>query len=174
MIASIPVIESSLTTPRVRIVSTDQPWEWLGAGWKDLWRTPLASISYGLIFVVLGYWMVYMVGARFQYVLALTTGFLLVGPFLALGLYDISRRLEAGKSASLGHALTAWRQNALHILIFGILIGILMIIWARLAALLFAFLVLRLLTNQTATGLALTILGTGLSALFGKSNPACR
>ena len=36
-----------------------------------------------------------------------------------------------------------------------------------LAALLFAFLVLRLLTNQTATGLALTILGTGLSALFG-------
>ena len=36
-----------------------------------------------------------------------------------------------------------------------------------LAALLFAFLVLRLLTNQTATGLALTILGTGLSALLG-------
>ncbi len=88
MIASVPVIESSLTTPRVRIVSTDQPWEWLGAGWKDLCRTPLASISYGLIFVVLGYWMVYMVEARFQYVLALTTGFLLVGPFLAMGLYD--------------------------------------------------------------------------------------
>jgi len=138
MVASIPVIESSPTTPRVRIVSTDQPWEWLGAGWKDLCRTPLTSISYGLIFVVLGYWMVYMVEARFQYVLALTTGFLLVGPFLAMGLYDISRRLEAGKSTSLSHALAAWRQNTLHILIFGVLIGLLMIVWARLAAVLFA------------------------------------
>lgn len=35
------------------------------------------------------------------------------------------------------------------------------------ASVLFAFLVLRLLTNQTATGLALTILGAGLSALLG-------
>jgi uncharacterized membrane protein len=55
MAASIPVIESSPTTPKVRRVSSDQPWEWLGAGWKDLGRTPMASIAYGLIFVVMGY-----------------------------------------------------------------------------------------------------------------------
>lgn len=46
----------------------------------------------------------------------------------------------------------------------GMLAGV---VTGALAALIFAFLVLRLLTNQTATGLALTILGTGLSALLG-------
>ena len=50
MVTSIPVVESSLTTPRVRIVSFDQPWEWLAAGWKDLWRAPIASIPYGLLY----------------------------------------------------------------------------------------------------------------------------
>jgi hypothetical protein len=39
MVTSIPVVESSLTTPRVRLVSFDQPWEWLAAGWKDLYVT---------------------------------------------------------------------------------------------------------------------------------------
>ena len=96
MVTSIPVVESSLTTPRVRLVSFDQPWEWLAAGWKDLWRAPVASIPYGLLFVVMGYVLVYLVESSFQYALALTTGFLLAGPFLAMGLYDISRRLEAG------------------------------------------------------------------------------
>jgi len=60
MVATIPVIESSLTTPRVRLISMDQPWEWLGAGWKDLWRVPSASIAYGLLFVIMGYLMVYL------------------------------------------------------------------------------------------------------------------
>ena len=86
MVASIPVIESSLTTPKVRIVSIDQPWEWLGAGWKDLWRAPAASISYGLIFVVMGYFLVHLVDAQFQYALALTTGFLLGWPVPGDGL----------------------------------------------------------------------------------------
>ncbi len=141
MVASIPVIEGSLTTPKVRIIPVERPWEWLGAGWKDLWRTPAASLFHGLIFVILGYLVVYMVQVRFQYVLALTSGFLLVGPFLAMGLYDLSRRLEAGEPATLGHALTAWRRNAAPILTFGGLIGLLMIVWARLSALLFGVIV---------------------------------
>jgi uncharacterized membrane protein len=166
MVASIPVIESSPTTPRVRIVSTDQPWEWLGAGWKDLWRAPAASISYGLIFVVMGYFLVYLVEARFQYALALTTGFLLAGPFLAMGLYDLSRRLEAGESATLGHALTAWRRNAPPILIFGGLISLLMIVWARLSAVLFAVIVGgRNLTLDGSTA-QLFFSGSGLTFLL--------
>jgi len=92
MVSPIPVVESSLTTPRVRTIQIDQPWEWLGAGWKDLWRAPAVSIPYGLLFVVMGYGLVYLVVSRFQYALALTTGFLLAGPFLSMGLYDISRR----------------------------------------------------------------------------------
>lgn len=141
MVTSIPVIENSLTTPKVRVVSINQPWEWLGAGWKDLWQVPAASIPYGLIFMVMGYLLVYLVDAQFQYALALTTGFLLAGPFLAMGLYDLSRRLEAGEPATMGRVLMAWRRNPLPILMFGGLIGLLMIVWVRLSAVLFGVIV---------------------------------
>ena len=138
MATATPVIESSLTTPKVRSISVEQPWQWLAAGWKDLWRAPTVSIPYGLIFVVMGYALVYTIETRFQYALALTTGFLLVGPFLSMGLYDVSRRLEAGRTPTLPLALTAWRNNLLPIALFGLLIGLLMIVWVRLASLLFA------------------------------------
>ena len=141
MVASARVVESSLTTTRVRLIAIDRPWEWLGAGWKDLWRAPTTSIPYGLLFVAMGYLLVYLIEGQFQHALALTTGFLLAGPFLSMGLYDISRRLEAGEPATLGHALMAWQRNVLPILMFGGLIGLLMIVWARLSAVLFGVIV---------------------------------
>lgn len=164
MAMSTSVIESSLTTPKVRTISFEQPWEWLGAGWKDLWRAPAASISYGLLFVIMGYALVYLIVTRFQFALALTTGFMLVGPFLAMGLYDISRRLEANKTPTLGLALTAWRYNALPILLFGLLIGLLMIVWVRLSALLFAVTVRNLTLDSSATELFFS--GSGLTFLI--------
>ena len=164
MAVSTSVIESSLTTPKVRAISFEQPWEWLGAGWKDLWRAPAASITYGLLFVVMGYALVYLIVTRFQFALALTTGFMLAGPFLAMGLYDISRRLEANKTPTLGLALTAWRHNTLPILLFGLLIGLLMIVWVRLSALLFAVTVRNLTLDSSAAELFFS--GSGLTFLI--------
>ena len=162
----IPVFESSVNTPKVRIISSNQPWEWLGAGWKDLWQAPTVSIPYGLIFVVMGYILVYIVKGQFHYVLALTSGFLLAGPFLGVGLYDISRRLEAGQTPTLGNAVTAWRHNASQILLFGTLSGILVVIWARLAALLFAVIAGgRNLTTDTAIS-QLFFSGSGFTFLI--------
>lgn len=164
MVASIPVVESSLTTPRVRIIATDRPWEWLGSGWKDLWRAPATSIPYGLLFVAMGYLLVYLIEGQFQYALALTTGFLLAGPFLSMGLYDISRRLEAGEPATLGHALMAWQRNVLPILMFGGLIGLLMIVWARLSAVLFG--VIMGGRNLTLDGSAAQLFFSGSGLMF--------
>jgi uncharacterized membrane protein len=166
MASSIPVVESSLTTPRVRIISVNEPWDWLAAGWKDLWRAPMVSIPYGLLFVVMGYLLIYLVEGQFQYALALTTGFLLAGPFLAMGLYDISRRLEAGQPATLGHALTAWRNNVMPILLFGIMIGLLMILWARLSALLFAVVIAGRSTTLDTTVSQIFFSGSGLTFLL--------
>jgi uncharacterized membrane protein len=166
MVASIHVVESSLTTPRVRIIAIDRPWEWLGAGWKDLWQAPATSIPYGLLFVAMGYLLVYLIEGQFQYALALTTGFLLAGPFLSMGLYDISRRLEAGEPATLGHALMAWRRNVLPILMFGGLIGLLMIIWARLSAVLFGVIVGGRDLTVDGSAAQLFFSGSGLTFLI--------
>ena len=166
MADTIPVVESSLTTPKIRIIAIDRPWEWLGAGWKDLWQAPAASIPYGLIFLVMGYVLVYLVEAQFHYALALTTGFLLAGPFLAMGLYDISRRLQMEKPATLGHALTAWRHNTMPILLFGIAIGLLMIIWARLSAVLFGVIATSQNMTLSSTVSQLFFSGSGLTFLL--------
>ena len=164
--SSIPVVESSLSTPKVRLVSLDHPWQWLAAGWKDLWQAPATSISYGLLFVIMGYLLVYLVEARFHYALALTTGFLLAGPFLAMGLYDISRRLQNNEPVHLGHALFAWSRNPLPILLFGLLLGLLMIVWARLSAVLFGVLAGgRELTLDPSTA-QLFFSGSGLTFLL--------
>jgi uncharacterized membrane protein len=137
MAQSVPVIESSLTTPRVRKITADQPWEWLAAGWRNTWQTPLPSFFYGIVFVIMGYFLVLMVTEKFYLALALTTGFLLLGPFLAMGLYDLSRHLEKGEPVSLGHSMLAWRHNTMAILLFGIVVGLIMIVWIRLSGLIF-------------------------------------
>ena len=163
---TIPVSESALPVPNVRRITTRQPWQWLGAGWNDLWRAPAASLAYGLLFVLMGYLLVSTVEGQFHSVLALTTGFLLVGPFLALGLYDISRRLEAGEPVSLGQALTAWRANALSIALFGLVLGLLMIVWARLAAVLFAVLMGGRALSLEASAAQIFFTGSGLTFLL--------
>ena len=163
MTTTIPVSESALSIPNVRRITTRQPWQWLGAGWRDLWRAPAASLAYGLLFVLMGYLLVYTVEGQFQSVLALTTGFLLVGPFLAMGLYDISRRLEAGEPVSLGRALTAWRGNVLPIALFGVVVGLLMIVWSRVAVVLFAVLMGGRTLRLDASAAQFLFSGSGLT-----------
>ncbi|MDS4069073.1 MAG: DUF2189 domain-containing protein [Candidatus Competibacter sp.] len=166
MTTTILISESALPTPNVRRIATNQPWEWLAAGWNDLWRAPSASIAYGLLFVLMGYLLVSTVEGQFHSALALTTGFLLVGPFLALGLYDISRRLETGEPVSLGRALTAWRSNTLSIALFGVVLGLVMIVWARLAAVLFAVLVGGRELSLEASAAQIFFSGSGLTFLL--------
>ena len=166
MTTTIPVSESALPIPKVRRITTRQPWEWLAAGWQDFCQAPSASVFYGLLFVLIGYLLDYTVEFQFQSVLALTTGFLLVGPFLAMGLYDISRQLEAGEPVSLGHALTAWRGNVLPIALFGVAVGLLMIVWSRLAVVLFAVLMGGRALSVDPSAVQIFFSGSGLIFLL--------
>jgi len=72
------------------------------------------------------------------YTLALSAGFMLMGPFLCMGLYQVSMRLERGEQPDLGDSLTAWDTHMGQMAIFGGVLLILEMLWARSALVIFA------------------------------------
>lgn len=124
--------------PAVRQVGLDAPWRWLRAGVRDLRRAPRASLFYGSAFALMG-WLIWLVFKHaYQYTSALTAGFLLMGPFVCTGLYDISRRLERGEQPSLAVTLVAWRTNLGAFSLFSLLLTIVTLVWARASLVTFA------------------------------------
>lgn len=123
---------------RVRSVERGRPLRWLAAGWQDLQAASLSSLAYGILFALGGYAIFMFAWYRPYLFTAMVSGFFLVGPFLAIGLYQISRRLERGERASLADSILAWRENPQSIGLFGFLLAFILISWERLSAILFA------------------------------------
>lgn len=126
------------TLPEVNSVSSDAPMRWLKAGLNDMKKAPMASLLYGLIFTVLGAAMIMGVISKPLFVISLITGFLLVGPFVAVGLYDLSRRIEDGEKPTLSHAFQSLQRNSLGLALFALILGLIMVFWTRSAAILTA------------------------------------
>ena len=126
--------------PQVRKVDLDRPWTWLAAGWRDMREAPGVCLSYGLIFAAAGALLTVMIWVYevFYLVLPLTAGFMLMGPILAVGLYEVSRRLEGGDRVTLGEALSAWRRNVSQIGLMGVALMLFLLAWIRLATIIFA------------------------------------
>lgn len=124
--------------PPIRTVHPAAPLRWLRLGFGDLRRAPAASLFYGAAFALMGWLIWWVFKHAYEYTASLTAGFLLVGPFLCAGLYDISRRLERGEPATLQPTLTAWRANVGAFGLFALLLTIVMLVWARASLVTFA------------------------------------
>jgi uncharacterized membrane protein len=114
------------------------PWHWLKLGWRDFRRAPSIGLFYGACFAVMGILLVLAFRHAPAYVLALSAGFVLVGPFLCLGMYDASRRLERGEQPRLVYSLVAWRTRTGAMAMFGALLLVLEMLWARASLVVFA------------------------------------
>lgn len=125
---------------RVNIIGSEQPFRWLLAGWRDFRRSGVVSLAYGVMFAAAGLGLTLgLYHAGYQYLIApLSAGFLLVGPTLTVGLYAISRDIEKGNKASLCRAFAAWRTNPGPLLGMGLGLVLFLIVWIRLAVLIFA------------------------------------
>jgi len=80
-------------------VRRDAPWAWLKAGWQDIIRAPRVTVGYGLIFVGAGALIVLglnAIGFASAVPVALS-GFALVAPALAIGIYQVPRAIERGE-----------------------------------------------------------------------------
>jgi uncharacterized membrane protein len=124
--------------PPVRQVDCGAPLRWVAAGWRDLRAAPGPSLFYGAAFALMG-WLIYFVFRHaHQYTSALTAGFLLLGPFLCTGLYDISRQLSTGQPVRLAKTMTAWRANLGAFSLFALILTVVMLVWARVSLVTFA------------------------------------
>lgn len=116
--------------PAIRTVGMDAPWRWLREGWRDFRAATGASLFYGIALTAMGVILTQTWG-KGAIEIAFLTGFLLVGPFLAMGLYDISRRVRAGRPAMAGDTLAAWRANPGAIGFYAVILALLLAVWVR-------------------------------------------
>jgi uncharacterized membrane protein len=131
--------ESPLTVlPAVRRVGAMAPLEWLRRGVADLVAHPLASAFYGACFAAMGWLIAFTFRYAYPYVSALVTGFFLVGPFLAVGLYALSRQRERNEPPRLRPTLTAWAPGAGAIGVFALVLVVILLVWARASLVVFA------------------------------------
>lgn len=122
----------------LRTLAFGDPPRWLAAGWRDFLRCPRIGLFYGACFVAMGWLLVGVFASAPAYTLALSAGFLLVGPFLCMGLYDASARLERGERPSLRASLVAWRACSGTLGVLGLVLLVLEMVWARSALVVFA------------------------------------
>jgi uncharacterized membrane protein len=115
--------------PRVNTLAPGAVRRWLVAAWRDMAAAPAPSLFYGAVLALMGFLLTGYFGGAIG--IAFTTGFLLVGPFLAVGLYDLSRRREAAATLRLAPTLVAWKANFPAIGFFALALTLLLAVWIR-------------------------------------------
>jgi len=125
----------------VRRVDVRRPLVWLRLGWRDLKRNPWVSLLQGFVIAAAG---VVILAASFEhwYLLPGTfSGFVLVGPILATGLYEQSRLISRGKRPTLRDAIHAWQRGTRPLVWLGLLLGLAGTLWVLFSAGMFALFV---------------------------------
>lgn len=117
-------------TPPVRDISPRDPLEWLVAGWGDIWRAPV-SLLHGLVVTAVG-WVILWLAWDHLFAVAAISGFLLVGPALAVGVNELARRLERGdrEGLGIGQCLGAVPALGASLWVFAALLAGLFVMWA--------------------------------------------
>jgi uncharacterized membrane protein len=161
-----------------RDVAPSAAFSWLAAGWRDLMVQPLASLAYGtLIFLVSLAIVVGLVRFGWDYILfPAFAGFMVVGPILAVGLYEKSRRISANEPVGLAPMIFVRPKSGGQILFTGVLLCLLMLVWMRAAVIIYALFFglqpfpglgqIAPMLFTTPTGWAMLLVGGAVGALF--------
>lgn len=159
-------------------VPFDRPWQWLAAGWRDLWLAPSVSIVYGLLAAGGGALLAAVLAAQGYGALlpVLAGGFALVGPVLAVGLYEKSRLIAAGATPRLADTVRAAFGCLGRLGLLAAFMLFVYLVWIRIA---FMLLALFLGTHGlppvqeimptlllTPNGLGLLVVGTAVGGLL--------
>ncbi len=144
----------------------------LGKGLSDFRQAPIYGIVFGAIFAALGVvlYLQFVVWQSDISIVPLAAGFPLIGPFVAVGMYEVSRLIERGESVSwlsVMQAIYAERKRQIPSIAFVVLF--IFLIWVYMAHLVFALSFgLKPLTNvmsstdilMTKEGITMLLMGS--------------
>lgn len=147
--STVPVTPNTEPLP-VRRVSATRCLRWLALGWRDFRRAPGTGLVHGA-FVALGGWAVLWASTHVWWLApGAFSGFVLLGPILATGLYELSRLQNRGEDPGLAAAMAAWRRGTRPLIGLGILLAVLGTLWVLASALLFSLFSLAPLQGPVA------------------------
>ena len=136
-----PSAPDAATSPpplQIAALRPGDPLRWLAAGWRDLLAAKGIALFYGICFWL----MAIVLGAVFrnspEYATSVLSGCFLVGPFLAMGLYEVSRRREKGLPQDLGASLTCWDAHLGSMGMLVLVVLVLELLWGRASLVVFA------------------------------------
>ncbi len=177
-------IENAENTPvplamqRRRNLPAKAAFGWLAAGWHDLWRVPLPSLAYGVIVFAVSLAIIWsLFQFQIDYILfPALAGFMVVGPLVAIGLYQKSRDIEGGRSVSLARMIFVRAASGAQVWFTGAILCLLMLVWMRAAVIIYALFfglrpfpglddITRMLV-ATPEGWGMLVVGTVVGGLF--------
>jgi uncharacterized membrane protein len=127
--------------PTIRAIGVDDITAALREGADDFRAMPAFGMTIGALFALGGMVIMYLAVAYDLVVLAfpLLAGFALVGPFAAMGLYEGSRRRDAGQSVGVGDIFDVRRATtSVNIFFLGFILLFALFVWLRVALLIYA------------------------------------
>lgn len=114
------------------------PLRWLLRGFQDLRSHPGIAVFYGAAFWCMAMVLAAVFRSHPEYTMTIASGCLLVGPFLAMGLYEVSRCREQRLQPSLGASLTCWDSHIGSMAMLVLVLIILELLWGRASLVVFA------------------------------------
>jgi len=124
--------------PQIVKISTSTILQCLKNGFQDTLISGFPSLFYGACFALAGSGIYLLLSDAMALFVGLTTGFFLLGPALAMGLYHLSQQISSGVKPKLLPSLFAWRSNVANLGLFAGMLTILLLIWARASLVIFA------------------------------------
>jgi uncharacterized membrane protein len=165
--------------PAIRKITLSDLFNSLGRGIDDFMAMPSHAVFLCILYPLLGLFLISLTlgSAMLPLAFPIAAGFALVGPIAAIGLYELSRRREAGLDSSAGHALDVLHSRSLGAIVaLGFLLMVIFLVWLAVADAIYVAnfgygapaSISRFVRDifDTSAGWNLIVVGTGVGFLF--------